>query len=95
MRPEELIQLSVRAFAAQVHAAPGLELHMTRSGVLALTDEPLPDFNRLTLGAGPDAEGFLRRSVARAIERGRPLQVTMSPRAGGKGVLASSPPSLV
>lgn len=78
---EELIQLCVRALAAQMTAAPGAELHMTRSCVLALTDEPLADHNRLTLGADPDAEGFLIRSVARAEERGRPLTAIMSPRA--------------
>jgi len=76
---EELIRLCVRALAAQMHAAPGVELHMTQSCVLALTDEPLADFNRLTLGADPDAEGFLMRSAARARERGRPLVATMSP----------------
>lgn len=77
---EELIQLCVRALAAQMIAAPGVELHMTRNCILGLTDEPLADFNRLTLGADPDAEGFLARSVARARERGRPLQAVMSPR---------------
>jgi len=77
---QELIQLCVRALAAQMIAAPGIELHMTRNCVLGLTDEPLADFNRLTLGADPDAEGFLVRSVARAKERGRPLAAVMSPR---------------
>jgi GNAT superfamily N-acetyltransferase len=76
---EELIQLCVRALATQMITAPGIELHMTRSCVLGLTDEPLADFNRLTLGADPDAEGFLVRSVARAKERGRPLSAVMSP----------------
>lgn len=76
---EELIQLCVRALASQMIAAPGIELHMTRNCVLGLTDEPLADFNRLTLGADPDAEGFLVRSVARAKERGRPLAAVMSP----------------
>lgn len=78
---EELIQLCVRALATQMIAAPGVELHMTRSCALGLTDEPSADFNRLTLGADPDAEDFLVRSVARAKERGRPLSVVMSPRA--------------
>ena len=76
---EELIQLCVRALVSQMIAAPGVELHMTRNCVLGLTDEPLADFNRLTLGADPDAEGFLIRSVARAKERGRPLTAIMSP----------------
>ena len=78
---EELIQLCVRALAKQMIAAPGIELHMTRNCALGLTDEPLADFNRLTLGVDPDAEGFLIRSVARAKERGRPLSAIMSPRA--------------
>ena len=77
---EELIQLCVRALASQMIAGPGIELHMTRNCILGLTDEPLADFNRLTLGADPDAEGFLVRSVARAKERGRPLSAVMSPR---------------
>jgi GNAT superfamily N-acetyltransferase len=77
---EELIQLCVRALAMQMNGAPGLELHMTQSAVLGLTDEPLADFNRLTLGAGPGAEDFLVRSAARAKERGRPLSAVMSPR---------------
>jgi GNAT superfamily N-acetyltransferase len=76
---EELIRLCVRALVAQMCAAPGFELHMTRSCVLGLTDEPLADFNMLTLGLDPDAEGFLIRSVARARERGLPLLATMSP----------------
>jgi GNAT superfamily N-acetyltransferase len=76
---EDLIQLCVRALAAQMITGPGVELHMTRSCILGLTDEPLADFNRLTLGADPDAEGFLIRSVARALERGRPLSAVMSP----------------
>jgi GNAT superfamily N-acetyltransferase len=76
---EELIQLCVRALALQMNAAPGIELHMTRNCVLGLTDEPLADFNRLTLGSDPDAEGFLVRSAARARERGRPLTAVMSP----------------
>ena len=77
---EDLIQLCVRALVSQMIAAPGIELHMTRNCVLGLTDEPLADFNRLILGADPDAEGFLVRSIARAKERDRPLTVTMSPR---------------
>ena len=76
---EELIQLCVRALAAQMIAAPGVELHMTRNCVLGLTDEPLADHNRLTLGAGPDTEDFLIRSVARAKERGSPLMAVVSP----------------
>jgi len=76
---EELIRLSVRALAAQMTAAPGIELHMTRSCVLGLTDEPLADHNRLILGHAPDTEGFLVRSVARAKERDRPLTAIMSP----------------
>src|SRR5579863_6178406 len=76
---EELIRLCVRALVAQMSAAPGFELHMTRDCVLGLTDEPLADFNVLTLGPDPDAEGFLVWSVARAEARGRPLLATMSP----------------
>jgi GNAT superfamily N-acetyltransferase len=76
---EELIRLCVRALVAQMSAAPGFELHMTRDCVLGLTDEPLADFNVLTLGSDPDAEGFLIWSVARAEARGRPLLATMSP----------------
>jgi len=76
---EELIRLSVRALVVQMSAAPGVELHMTATCVLGLTDEPLADFNMLTLGPDPDAEGFLVRAVARARERGRPLLATMSP----------------
>src|SRR6185312_55929 len=76
---EELIRLCVRALAAQMIAAPGIELHMTRSCVLALTDEPLADHNRLILGADPDVEDFLVRAVTRAKERGRPLSAVMSP----------------
>lgn len=80
---EELIQLCVRALASQMNAAPGIELHMTRNCILGLTDEPLADHNRLTLGADPDVEGFLIRSVARAKERGRPLTAIMSPHVTG------------
>jgi len=76
---EELIQLCGRALVSQMIAAPGVELHMTRNCVLGLTNEPLADFNRLTLGSDPDAEGFLVRSVARAKERGSPLTAVVSP----------------
>jgi GNAT superfamily N-acetyltransferase len=76
---EALIQLCVRALAAQMIVGPGIELHMTQGCVLGLTDEPLADFNRLTLGADPGAEDFLIRAVARAKERGRPLSAVMSP----------------
>lgn len=76
---EDLIQLCVRALAAQMIAAPGAELHMTRTCILGLTDEPLADHNRLTLGPDPDVEGFFIRSVARARERDRPLTAIMSP----------------
>ncbi len=76
---EELIQLCVRALVAQMNAAPGFELHMTRNCALGLTGEPLADFNMLTLGPDPDAEAFLIRSIARARERGLSLTVVMSP----------------
>jgi GNAT superfamily N-acetyltransferase len=76
---EELIQLCVRALVSQMNAAPGFELHMTRNCVLGLTDEPLADFNMLTLGPDPDAEGFLIRSATRARERDLPLLAIMSP----------------
>ena len=76
---DELIRLCVRALVAQMNAVPGFELHMTQNCVLGLTGEPLADFNMLTLGPDPDAEGFLIRSVARARERGLPLQAIMSP----------------
>jgi GNAT superfamily N-acetyltransferase len=76
---EELIRLCCRALVAQMNAAPGFELHMTRNCVLGLTDEPLADFNMLTLGPDPDAEAFLTRSVARAKARGLPLLAMMSP----------------
>lgn len=71
----------MRALVSQMIAAPGIELQVTPYGVLGLTDEPLADFNRLILGADPEAEAFLVRSVARAKARGRPLSVTTSPRA--------------
>mgnify|MGYP003386760373 CR=1 FL=1 len=76
---EELIQLCVRALVSQMIAAPGIEIHMTRTCILALTNEPLADFNRMILGADPDAEGFLVRSVGRARERGSPLTAVVSP----------------
>jgi GNAT superfamily N-acetyltransferase len=78
---EELICLCVRALVAQMGDVPGVEMHLTRNAVLGLTGDPSADFNRLTLGAGPEAEGFLVRSVARARERGLPLVAMMSPRA--------------
>jgi GNAT superfamily N-acetyltransferase len=80
---EELIRLSARALVAQMSAAPGFELHMTRSCVLGLTGEPLADFNMLVLGPDADAEGFLIRSIARARERGLPLTALMSPHVAG------------
>jgi GNAT superfamily N-acetyltransferase len=76
---EELIGLCVRALAAQMSAAPGIELYMTGNCILGLTDELSADHNRLIVGAGPDAEGFLIRSVARARERDRPFTAIMSP----------------
>ena len=78
---EELIRLCNRALAAQMHAAPGIELHMTRDAVLGLTDEPTPDFNRLMLGDHPAGEAFLAWATSRARERDRPLVATLTPRA--------------
>jgi GNAT superfamily N-acetyltransferase len=76
---EELIRLCVRALVAQMGDVPGVEMHMTRDCILGLTGEPLADFNMLTLGPDPDAEGFLTRSVARAKARRLPLTAMMSP----------------
>lgn len=76
---DELVELCVRALAMQMSAAPGAELHMTRRCILALTDETSADHNRLILGADPDVEGFLIRSVGRAKERDRPLVALMAP----------------
>jgi GNAT superfamily N-acetyltransferase len=76
---EELIRLCVRALVAQMSAAPGFELHMTQCCVLGLTDEPLADFNMMTLGPDPHVEDFFTRSMARVRERGLPLLALMSP----------------
>ena len=76
---EELFRLCVRALVAQMGDVPGVEMRLTRDCVLGLTGEPSADFNRLTLGADPDAEGFLISSVARARARGLPLQAVMCP----------------
>lgn len=89
---EELIRLCVRALVAQMNAAPGFELHMTRNCVLVLTDEPSADFSMLMLGADPDAEGFLTRPVARAKERGVPLVAMMSPQVVGALAPVARPP---
>ena len=78
---DEIVRLCVRALVAQMGEVPGVEMHLTRDCVLGLTGEPSADFNRLTLGADPDAEGFLISSVARAKARGLPLHAVMSPRA--------------
>lgn len=78
---EELIELCVRALVSQMIAAPGIELRATRRCVLGLTDEPSADFNRLIVGAEPEAEAFLVGAAARAQDRGRPLVMTMSPQA--------------
>ncbi len=75
----ELFRLCVRALVAQMGDVPGVEMRLTRDCVLGLTGEPSADFNRLTLGADPEAEGFLISSVARARERGLPLQAVMCP----------------
>ncbi|WP_340645925.1 GNAT family N-acetyltransferase [Phenylobacterium sp.] len=78
---EELIRLCVRALVAQMVDVPGVEMRLTRTGVLGLTGDPSADFNRLALGAGPDAEDFLVSSVARARQRGLPLVMLLSPQA--------------
>ena len=78
---EELIELCVRTLVSQMIPAPRVELHVTRRCVLGLIDEPAADFNRLILGADPQAEDFLVRAAALAKARGRPLVATMSPRA--------------
>lgn len=76
---EELIALSARALVAQMHSAPGVEIHLTRNCALVLTEAPVADFNRITLGAGLETEAFLVDAVARAKARGRPLLATVSP----------------
>ena len=78
---EELIELCVRTLVSQMIPAPRVELHVTRRCVLGLIDEPAADFNRLILGADPQAEDFLVRAAALVKARGRPLVATMSPRA--------------
>lgn len=75
----DLIRLCVRCLAIQMTGAPGHEFHITRDSILAFTDEPSADYNRLTLGPDPDAEGILTRAVARARKRGAPLAATMPP----------------
>lgn len=77
---DELFRLCVRALVAQMGDVPGVEMRLTRDCVLGLTGEPSADFNRLTLGADPDAEEFMISSVARAKERGLPLQAVMCPK---------------
>lgn len=77
---DELMRLCVRALVAQMGDVPGVEMRLTRDCVLGLTGEPSPDFNRLTLGAGPEAETFLISSVARARARGLPMIAVMPPR---------------
>jgi GNAT superfamily N-acetyltransferase len=78
---EDLIRLTGRALVAQMGDVPGVELHLTRTGCLGLTGEPMADFNVLTLGRDPDAETFFDGSIARAKARGLPLMVMMSPNA--------------
>jgi hypothetical protein len=41
---DELIRLCVRAHISQMIAAPGIEPHVMRDGVLGLTDEPHQGF---------------------------------------------------
>lgn len=77
----DLIRLCVRCLAIQMADAPGFELHANRDAILAFTDEPSADFNRVTLGLYPGAEDFLTRAVARARERGSPLVATLTPEA--------------
>lgn len=77
----DLIRLCVRCLAIQMADAPGFELHATRDAILAFTDEPSADFNRVTLGLHPGAEAFLTRAVERARERGSPLVATLTPEA--------------
>ena len=76
---EELIGLSGKANLAQMGEVPGFELYMIKNCVLALTGEPLADFNLMTLGPNPDVERFFLRSIARAKDRGLPLVAIMSP----------------
>lgn len=77
---DELMRLCVRALVAQMGDVPGVEMRLTRDCVLGLTGEPSADFNRLTLGGGPEAEAFLISSVARARARGLPMIAVMPPR---------------
>ena len=78
---EALIGLCVRALAAQMIFAPGAELLLTATAVLGLTETPLADYNRLMIGAGPDAEAFLVQAVERAQARGAALSAVLSPEA--------------
>ena len=77
---DEIIRLCVRALVAQMGDVPGVEIALTRDCVLGLTGAPSADFNRLTLGMGPETEGFLIASVARAKARGLPMIAVMPPR---------------
>lgn len=77
---DEIIRLCVRALVAQMADVPGVEMALTRDCVLGLTGDSSADFNRVTLGGGPEAEAFLISSVARAKERGLPLIAVTPPR---------------
>lgn len=88
---DEIIRLCVRALVAQMADVPGVEMALTRDCVLGLTGDASADFNRLTLGMGPETEAFLVSSVARARARGLPLIAVAPPRvAEALGSVAAS-----
>jgi ribosomal protein S18 acetylase RimI-like enzyme len=85
----ELFQLCSPAFQALFGGAEGFESRSSQAGALSLSGEPHLDFNLLFLAQSADASAFLRQGVSRAVERGLPLTVVMTP-VGSKALIDSA-----
>jgi GNAT superfamily N-acetyltransferase len=75
---EDLLRLTGSAMVI-FGAAPEPEITLTRHGALALSGEPLADFNLAFIWPGDGAAGFLEHAASRARTRGLPLMAIAAP----------------
>ena len=74
-----LWRLTGETWQALVRQFPGAEVRLTPHGWLALTGEPVPDFNLVYVDVSPVAEEQLREFGERIRARGVPVLVALAP----------------
>jgi GNAT superfamily N-acetyltransferase len=78
---EELMRLTGAALV-MFSAAPGHEITLTGSGVMAYSGEALADFNTAFVWPGPGAAAFVSHAAGRAQARDLPMMLIADPEVG-------------